>query len=136
MGIEPMTSFLPRKRSTTELLRHIKKVGHSLACHLPVGRQDRQVPLNYTGNTLWAVRDSNPRSPKTRGLQPRAIATMRTALSYSVDRGILACRQTDEPTTFTLSRTALNEQKPREGIEPTTYGLQNRCSTIELSRQT
>ena len=27
------------------------------------------------------------------------------------------------------------EEKPAIGIEPTTYGLQNRCSTVELCRR-
>lgn len=44
MGIEPMTFFLPRKRSTTELHRR-----------------------------LWVGRDLNPRSPKAPNLQSGAI---------------------------------------------------------------
>ena len=31
--------------------------------------------------------------------------------------------------------TAPQKNKPVIGIEPTTYGLQNRCSTVELYRQ-
>lgn len=34
-----------------------------------------------------------------------------------------------------LLLTFLQKSKPVIGIEPTTYGLQNRCSTVELHRQ-
>src|SRR3989338_3225007 len=52
MGIGPMTSFLPRKRSTTELSRRAE---------------------------VWAVEDSNLWSPKACDLQSHVIAAIRTA---------------------------------------------------------
>lgn len=57
MGIEPMTSFLPRKRSATELLRH----------------KMRAALYSEALAKKWVERDSNPRSPKAPDLQSGAI---------------------------------------------------------------
>ena len=101
-GIEPGTSFLPRKRSATELSRHF--VVCTPQCKLsykftlserseskggpggirPVIRLDARsydlanppanpYLLRYFGTVLCVERDSNPRSPKARRLQRRAI---------------------------------------------------------------
>src|SRR3989344_1913430 len=57
MGIGPMASFLPRKRSTTELSRRVE---------------------------VWAVEDSNLWSPKACDLQSHVIAAIRTAPTKGV----------------------------------------------------
>jgi hypothetical protein len=58
----------------------------------------------------WAERDSNPRTPRRPDLQ-----------SGAIDRSAI------RPSSFRAP-----DAKLPEGIEPTTYGLQNRCSTVEL----
>ena len=62
----------------------------------------------------WAERDSNPRTPKRPDLQ-----------SGAIDRS--AIRPTHNTHVFTGTA-----PEPSVGIEPTTYGLQNRCTTAVL----
>jgi hypothetical protein len=143
MGFEPMTPVLPRLCATTAPhgpaklpVRHRIYLKASafgqrddahpfLTCHrtgLPgiASRQRRRCqsfrqasPLrNHESRTAWwAVEDSNLRR--------------QSQLIYSQSR-------------LTASVTALVyvPPEPTDGVEPTTYGLQNRCSAIELRRPT
>src|SRR4051812_5767938 len=75
----------------------------------------------------WVGRDSNPRTPKRPDLQSGAIdhsatypRSARVADSYCVNRDAR------------VVPIGPARGKLAEGFEPTTCGLQNRCSTTEL----
>jgi hypothetical protein len=143
MGFEPMTPVLPRLCATTAPhgpaklpVRHRIYLKASafgqrddahpfLTCHRIghpgiASRQRRRCQSfrqaspqrNHESRTAWwAVEDSNLRR--------------QSQLIYSQSR-------------LTASVTALVyvRPEPTDGVEPTTYGLQNRCSAIELRRPT
>ena len=62
MGIEPMTSFLPRMRSTPELRRHLTRCG-LCACIVLWAEQDsnlRRLPPADLQSAPFATRDIDP----------------------------------------------------------------------------
>lgn len=58
------------------------------------------------------------KKPKNKGLFLKTLIATKSRLSFCL--------------LFLLEK---RKSKPVIGIEPTTYGLQNRCSTVELHRQ-
>ena len=161
MGVEPTTSALPRRRSTTELQQRnpnslktptLSQPNRFWAQPKPQsGRWDSNpqhpawkagaLPLSYTRNSElfprtisphlsnsihlllchcntnpnWAGRDSNPRRRKPADLQSAPFG----------HSGICP------GSTCPLVNAALRS-KLAVGVEPTTAGLQNQCSTTEL----
>ncbi len=110
MGIELMTSSLPRMRSTPELhRRHLLKCG----AENEVRTRDPQLgrlmlyQLSYFRNCCGR-RWTRTTEPEGADLQSAAIAAMRSS-RYSFD-------------------TALGRLEPIEGFEPTTPRLQITCS--------
>ena len=72
MGIEPMTSSLPRKRSTPELHRLLKRAGNEARTRDPNLGRVVLYQLSYSrilNKKKWGEKDSNLRSHKTADLQ-------------------------------------------------------------------
>ena len=135
MGLEPMTSSLPRKCSTAELRRLLfPSQSHAGLRHLTVTNAD--CPLNYERKTRfelatyslegyrstnwatfafikWGEKDSNLRSLATTELQSVPFG------HSGIPPFLLNCP--------TLADVSLKE--PPIGIEPMTYWLQVSCST-------
>ena len=116
-GIEPVTSSLPRKCSTTEL--HEQKSGkrgsnsrHSAwkADALPT----ELFPHNYL-KIWWGEKDSNLRRLRRQIYSLLPLATRVSPHTKFIN--------------FSLIK---SHMEPPEGFEPPTRGLQNPCSTPEL----
>jgi hypothetical protein len=70
MGIEPMTSSLPRKRSTPELHRQRKRAGDGTRTRDPQRGRLMLYQLSYSRNKdLWGEEDSNLRRRAPADLQ-------------------------------------------------------------------
>ena len=103
MGFEPTTTCLEGKSSTTELHPH----GGSSRFQVPGSKFVLNLePGIWNLELQWVGRDLNPRIPKEPDLQ-----------SGAIDRSAI--------------RPWFAPELP-VGIEPTAYGLQNRCTTVVL----
>ena len=78
----------------------------------------------------WAGRESNPHSRKTADLQSAELTTCSTYPRIRPARGA-----SPAASEYIERRLRPQPMEPRVGVEPTTVGLQNRCSAIELPRR-
>ena len=110
MGIELMTSSLPRMRSTPELHRLLSGAENEVRTRDPQLGRLMLYQLSYFRKNWWAEKDSNLRSDYAADLQSAAIATMRTSqnMLYNMSKPLF---------------------EPIEGFEPTTPRLQITCSS-------
>ena len=109
---ELATSCLEGKCSTVELLPHEQSAPVSSPWPLtscPPSSIFSTGQSAWPRSMYWVERDSNPRIPKEADLQSAAIDHSAIYPSLSCD--------------------AATSSEPGVGLEPTTYGLQNRCST-------
>ena len=121
MGFEPTTTCLEGRSSTAELHPRRSVIGIRNLWLRQVPSQPIAVFQTFirvrqamgVSDSEWAERDSNPRTPKRPDLQ-----------SGAIDRSAI------RPTFLLVLTSTVPE--PSVGIEPTTYGLQNRCTTAVL----
>jgi hypothetical protein len=95
-----------------------------------------QLPPLVISVSLWCrERDSNPRRRKPADLQSAPVghfgisARSHYAIVSKTDQHLLCVDVGSDP----QPTVCMYFLEPAVGIGPTTYGLQNRCSTIELS---